>query len=257
VTTLSFESWRRKFEQIRRGKPAWNAFQAMVDHLTKLKESESGDKPQWLRTFDADRDLDWSVDARAYVLRRIYMLTLPPPTYSESKLKQDAYTRRALAKLTKEAESFVTHLQKTSVWVTNNARERYEIDLSPVLQAYKTAAGYSGEFLRLLEMPYTRKPAFFEGFLGFVSFLDWFAVPERESLELLRFALLTHGYTEDQLDQSLDRDKIREGLYRKRKQAGKRRVISFLDLALGGDGKQNTSKAPRIVFSVRKNQHPK
>lgn len=90
-----------------------------------------------------------------------------------------------------------------------------------------------------------------------MSFLDWFAVPERESLELLRFALLTHGYTEDQLDQSLDRDKIRAGLFRKRKQAGKRRVISFLDLALGGDGKQSASKARRIVFSVRKNQQPK
>jgi len=88
-----------------------------------------------------------------------------------------------------------------------------------------------------------------------VSLLDWCAVPERESLELLRFALLTHGYTEDQLDELLDRHKIRQGLFRKRKQAGKRRVLSFLDLALGGDGKPSTSKTPRVVFSVRKN-HP-
>jgi len=153
MKTLSFESWRKKFERIGRDTLPWNAVQVIVDRLTNLKESESGGKPQWLRTLDVDEDLDWSVGVRAYVLRRIYMLTLPPPTYPESKLKQDAYTRRALARLTKETESFVVHLQKTSVWVTNNATERYVIDLSPVLQVYKAAAGYSRQFLKLLEIP--------------------------------------------------------------------------------------------------------
>lgn len=256
MRALAFEAWRKEFERMPTDTPAWNAFRTFVNELTKLKAAESGDKPQWFRDLDIDDDRGWSESVRTYVLRLIYRLTLPPLSGSESKLKQDAYTRRALAKLTNESETFVTHLEKTSVWVSNKSKE-YELDLSPLLQAYKTAAGYSRQFLKLLEKPYAHKPALSDHFLAFFHVLDRIGLTEPESLELLRFSLFSHGYPAPELDELIDQDKIRAGLFRKRKLAGKQRVASFFDLALGGDGKTVPGKSIHLFWNVRKNQPPK
>jgi hypothetical protein len=236
MATLVFEDWVKKFERIGIGTPAWNAFQLLVNRLTELKSRESGAKPEWLKILDIDEDRGWSEGVRRYVLRLMYRLTSPPLTYPDRKLKQDAHTRQRLKSLTKEAEGFVTYLRKHSVWVTNDAKE-YEVDLSPLLQVYETAAGYSRQLLKVLERPYTHEPALSDHFSGFLGILDRYGVAEPESLALLRFALLTHGYDKDELEELINRTKIRDGKFRKRKKAVRSRVASFVDLALAAMAK--------------------
>jgi hypothetical protein len=251
MPTLAFEDWLKKFERIGRGTPAWNAFQCVLDKLTQLKQAPGGKKPEWLTFYDADEDRGWSGDVRPYVLELLYRYTLPPLSYDKKKLKEDAFTRRKLTDLTKETESFVTHLEKTTAWPSNNASE-YEVDLSFVLEAYKTAAAYARRALKLLERPYSHEPALSDRYIGFQNVMYECGATERDSLELLRFSLLTHGYKDRELDHLIDRGKIRAGVFRRRKRAAGLRTASFFDLALNGDGKLTPGKSIRIHWTVRK-----
>jgi len=233
MVTLAFEDWKEKFERVAVGTPPWNALKTLIVHLESLKKSKSGSKPEWLNLLDLGEDQGWSGGTREYALQLIYRLTLPRSYLDERKLKQDAYTRRALDKLATQAEAFVAHLQKNTVMVSTNTKEQYLVNLTPLLNAYKSAAEASRYFLSLLEKPYARKPDLFDQFLGFVGIADRLKVPERQILELLRFALLTHGYSTDKVDDFIDKGQIRDGKFRRRKEAGDRSMASFFDKALG------------------------
>ena len=254
LVTLAFEDWKKKFERIGVDTPPWKAFQKLVEQLGRLKESESGSKPEWLNLLDLGEDRDWSDGATEYALQLIYRLTLPPVHLDERKLKQDAYTRRALDRLATQAESFVTHLQKTTVMVSANMKQQYLLNLTPLLLAYKNAAQASRLFLSLLERPYARKPDVFDQFLGFVGVADRLKVPERQVLELLRFALLTHGYSTDRVDDFIDKEQIRDGKFRRRRAAGDRSLVSFFEKALGKTVEQErSSKQSPTSLPKRKN----
>jgi len=233
MVNLTFADWKKKFERVRVDSPAWKALQTLLEHLGRFKESESGSKPEWLNMLDLGEDRGWSDGTREYALQLIFRLTLPLEHLDQRKLKEDAYTRRTLAKLATQTESFVAHLQKTTVMVSTNTKEQYLINLSPVLDAYRSAAEASRYFLLLLERPYARKPDLFDKCLGFVSVADRLKVPEQQILELLRFALLTHGYSMDKVDDFIDKEQIRDGKFRRRKIAGKRSMVSFLEMVSG------------------------
>jgi hypothetical protein len=256
MVTLAFEDWKKKFERVGVETPPWKALQTLVEHLGSLKQSESGSKPQWLNLLDLGEDRGWSGGTTEYALQLIYRLTLPPVYLDERKLKQDAYTRRALDRLATEAESFVAHLQKTTVMVSTNTKQQYLVNLTPLLHAYKSAAEASRYFLSLLERPHARKPDVFDQFLGFVGVADRLKLPERQILELLRFALLTHGYSTDKVDDFIDKEQIRDGKFRRRRAAGERRLVSFFEKAVGkteGNKKAVSSKQSPTSLPTRKN----
>jgi hypothetical protein len=234
MVTLAFEDWKKKFERVAVGTPPWNALQTLVERIGSLKESESGSKPELLSLLDLGEDQGWSRGTREYTLQLIYRLTLPRSYLNERKLKEDAYTRRALDRLATQAEKFVEHLQKSTVMVSTNTKEQYLVNLTPLLNAYKSAAEASRYFLSFLDQPYARKPNVFDQCLGFVGIADRLKVPERQILELLRFALLTHGYSADQVDDFIDKGQIRDGKFRRRKAAGERSLVSFFEKAVLG-----------------------
>jgi hypothetical protein len=254
MVILAFEDWKKKFERMSVDTPPWKALQTLAEHLRSLKDSESGSKPKWLNLLDLGEDRGWSNGATEYALQLIYRLTLPPVHLDERKLKQDAYTRRALDRLTTQAESFIAHLQKTTVMVSTNTKQQYLINLTPLMHAYKRAAEASRYFLSLLERPYARKPDVFDQFLGFVGVADRLKLPELQILELLRFALLTHGYSTDEVDDFIDKEQIRDGKFRRRRAAGERSLVSFFEMVSEKTEEQEeSSKQSPTSLPKRKN----
>jgi hypothetical protein len=197
MTTITFEKWRPRFENILAVRtPAWTALQTCREYFKRPAST----LPEGLICMLGE---DWTNDIHNSVLKLIYRLTLPRVQFVKSKQKRDAYTRKALRELTTQAEHFVTNLKKMAqfegtpgrVFVSCNHSHFIRLDLSPVLAAYQSVAEISSYFLALLEKPtYEREPDILGIGIGSSGFLDFFEVAERENLELVRLAMLAHGY---------------------------------------------------------------
>jgi hypothetical protein len=254
MTTISFETWRKRFENgITRRSPAWTAIQ----RCTEYAGQPASQLPEWL-LFWLSEDPGWANDIHTSILRLIYNITITPPPITRSKQKRDAYTRKTLHDLTKQAESFVQHLKYTAeedgtaerVMVTPDHDLFTAVNLSPVLAAYENAAAASRYFLNVLErIPYSRKPDVLRPCIALMGILsNKFEVPEAQALELGRLAMLAHGYSEDDLEEMRNPSKVRDGKFRKRKEASHKRISSLKATALRNPTTEEPIEVDSITF---------
>src|SRR5262245_36492254 len=103
------------------------------------------------------------------------------------------------------------------------------VNLAPLLDAYRNAATASRYFLDVLQrMPHSRKPDVLQPPLSLAGLLESrFGVPETGALELGRLCMLAHGHPDEELEEMRNRDKIRDGKFRKRKNASQQKISSM------------------------------
>ena len=228
-----FDAWRDRLEKnVKVRTHAWEALQSFVNHLKRIKASGSGLKPPMLQALDLGEDLSWADDVKSYTLKLIYRLTLPPAYADQAKLEADAVTRKALDALATQAENFVMRLKKKGVLITTKSPGAC-IHLTPLLEVYETAAKRSRQFLHLLDVRYVQRPKTWEHCLPVINLAGQLKISERQTLELIRLALLAHGYTEDQVEDLRNVSKIRAGTFRKKKESSLKQTSSFYSELMG------------------------
>jgi hypothetical protein len=238
METASFEVWRKRFDnRLLRGSDAWTALKACTDFASKPVSQ----LPEWF-VFALREQPGWSNDVHTSVLRWIYNVTTTTTPVLHSKQKRDAYTRKALKDLTTKAESFVKNLKKSAqqdrsgerIMVTPDHGDFLAVNLAPLLAEYEKVATASRYFLDLLQRrPYSRKLDILNPGVVLMGILEsTFGVLERQALELGRLAMLAHGHSEEDVEEMRSKVRIRDGKFRKRKEAGWQRMRSLKSLAL-------------------------
>jgi hypothetical protein len=220
MTTVTFETWRERFEKsILVKTPEWTALQQYIGFL------EQG---------SSDRPLSPSpVDHRTIALQLIYGSTCPPRQQDEQNHKRDAYIRKALRSITIQAESFVSNLRNAVLFdagpvIVKGDSHAPGIDLSSLLKQYQSVAKSSRAYLALLEWRWITKERLVDRGIGLSLELERKCnIRERLALALVRLALLAHGCPEDELEDLRDPDKIRAGNFRKRQQVYIKQRDSF------------------------------
>ncbi len=236
MPNITFEEWRDLFERsIKVGTPAWTALQT-YNHFLEQPPSKL---PPWLTRALEDQRL-WTNELRICALRLIYAFTFPQTELNQQKQKRDAYTRKTLRDLATRIESFVSHLSNTmmsdltpgKVIVIGNRDCFPVIDLTRLLDEFQNVATSSRWYPSMLERPGAREPDVLDRSMGLVIVLeDDCKIPERQTLELVRLALLAHGYSDGELEDLRNPQKIRNGTFRKRKAACRARWESSLAVA--------------------------
>ena len=256
METASFEIWRKRFEnRLLHGSDAWIALKTCTDFASQPVSK----LPAWF-VFALSEEPRWPDDVHTSVLKWIYRATTTMPPVLRSKQKRDAYTRKALKDLTTKAESFVKNLKQSAqqdgtgerIMVTPDHADFLAIDLAGLLAEYEKVAADSRYFLDLLQRkPYSRKPDVLHPGVVLMGILDSeFGVPERQALELGRLAMLAHGHSEDDLEEMTSKARIREGKFRKRKEAGWRRIDSLKSSVLRNPLTKEPIKLQSITLYV-------
>jgi hypothetical protein len=199
----------------------------------------------------------WSNDVHTSVLRWIYKVTTTTPVL-HSKQKRDAYTRKALKDLTTKAESFVKTVKQSAeqdrtgerVMVTPDHGDYLAVNLAPLLAEYEKVATASRYFLDLLQRrPYSRKSDVLHPGVVLMGILEsTFGVPERQALELSRLAMLAHGHSEEDVEEMRSKDRIHDGKFRRRKEAGWKQMRSMKSLMLRNPITKEPIKLTEITF---------
>lgn len=208
--------------------------------------------------FALSEEPGWSNDVHTSVLRWIYKVTTTTTPVLHSKQKRDAYTRKALKDLTTKAESFVKNLKQCSqsdgtgerIMVTPEHDDFLALNLAPLLAEYEKVASASRYFLDLLQRrPYSRKADVLHPGVVLMGILQsTFEVPERQALELGRLAMLAHGHSQDDVEEMGSKARIRDGKFRKRKEAGWERMRLLESLALRNPITKEPIKLREIIF---------
>jgi hypothetical protein len=192
----------------------------------------------------------------------MYNMTLKTPPLRPFKEREDAYARKTLRDLARQAESFVQHLKNTAqkdgtaerVMITPDHHLFIALNLAPLLAAYQNAAALSCYFLDLLERPaYFRKPDVVDTSVSLLALLvDTIEVPEHQALELVYLAMLAQGHPKSQLEDLRSPSKIRWGTFRKRKGSSQKRWAAFNRRLLTDP----ETKEPTKLKSINLYEHP-
>jgi hypothetical protein len=211
---LSFQAWHKRFEQLLgNGEPSWAALRKWTETIEDFRRSDRIMRErdpllkQYIRPHEAD--------ARTVALKSLYRETCPSDLEpGRARRRHEAWVVDALAELASQAENFSKGLRQQDINIEAEGGA-FSVDLTPIAEAYETAARDSRYVLDLLKRPYTHEANLVRQCVYlYIRLTERIRAKDREAVQLLKIALRAHGYAEERLKEFAPRT----GTLRKRAQ---------------------------------------